>query len=308
MAEKYWTNPVYLETLQGKDKPETWRDLAKYDHKDGPSISTDKIPTNEWFWFDADEESLSFNVHQSYFHIADAARYGRTFGISPRPAPDQNINPRQMSLPLTDSYFNALSHINDPEWATFILKWSDVFSNLEEDDQGLTHSRAEDVINEIDSTVYAVSRFSFAVPTLTPQLISTFFGSLSLDGALSAPAKVFMQQEAEKSYDPETTSHDNEFVYYARASNVLTAIGKILFGTETRSGVGINTEGRFVSNTAVVMGTGSLEVLPNEVDEDRGYRYSSHNLDSALTRLWAFAGVAALIGDAHRHYDEKARW
>jgi hypothetical protein len=58
------------------------------------------------------------------------------------------------------------------------------------------------------------------------------------------------------------------------------------------------------------MGTGSLEVLPDDYgleDSSKGYTYTSHNLDTTLSQLWAFTGVAKLIGDAHRHYEQQAK-
>jgi hypothetical protein len=104
-------------------------------------------------------------------------------------------------------------------------------------------------------------------------------------------------------------------ITHPTGSAVLEAINDRLFDSGTRigSGVVLGQDGRFISNTGVVMGTGSLEVLPDEVrnygDEDpRGYRYTSHNLDSEMTQLWAFAGVARLIGDVHRHYEAEANF
>jgi hypothetical protein len=179
--------------------------------------------------------------------------------------------------------------------------------------------KAKDAVTELDSIMLALAHFRFEVPTKTPQLIDMYAGSITLGGQIATAVKDFVRAKA-KDYSYAMAGSGIEIkgydsITHPTGSAVLEAINDRLFDSGTRigSGVVLGQDGRFISNTGVVMGTGSLEVLPDEVrnydDEDhRGYRYTSHNLDSEMTQLWAFAGVARLIGDVHRHYEAEANF
>jgi hypothetical protein len=307
MPGKYWMHPDYVQSLQGLDQPLPWHEFFDTEPERSPNIWHDEIPTNEWYWFDADNETLSINVHQSYFDIANAARSGGVMAL-PLRQPDY-VNRNQLSLGIQESLFRPETNLDNPEWASFVLRWSDAFSDLT-DDTNQVHVAANDAIHELDSIVFAVSHFRFEVPTLTPQLIDTFGGlTLTLTGVLSPLARDGVIEKAMEGLTETAAITKREVIYYAEGSDVLNSIGRLLFSDQeiSASGIGLFPDGRFVSNTGVVMGTGSLEVMPDEVRNGKGYRYSSHNLDGALTQLWAFGGLARLIGDTHRHYEAEAK-
>jgi hypothetical protein len=312
MTGKYWTHPEYIESLHGLEQPQTWHEIVQNKTLRRPMVSLDETPTNEWFWLDADEDTLSVNVHQSYFDIANAARYGGCLALRPTEPPRLNLHPDQLDLGIDgyESYFTPLTKREHPEWASLVLSWSDVFADLSTTEIHTVDLKAKDAVTELDSIMLALSHFRFEVPTRTPQLIDTYAGTITLGGQIAPAVKDFVRAKA-KDFSYEMAGS----ITYLSGSAVLEAIGSRLFdsGTNIGAGVELRQDGRFVSNTGIAMETGSLEVLPDEVrnyndERPRGYRYTSHILDSAVTQLWAFAGVARLIGDVHRHYEAEANF
>ncbi|MDB5170585.1 MAG: hypothetical protein JWO35_279 [Candidatus Saccharibacteria bacterium] len=288
MTEAYWMQPDFNERMNGLDLPESILERTEEVTDNQPLIVSE--PTPEWYWYDATDEALVLNVHQSYAAIGAAACVGGLLYRHPEnylPAPDHSM-------------FEISTSLGTPQWTQFSLAYDKIFTTLDDDNFYESNADAENATIELQSIVNMVGWHRFDTEEQTTQLVAPYWGSITLGGQLSAAAVEYIKLHAG---DTEHTVH------YQPGTRIMQLIGARIFDDITpESGVGVMADGRFVSNTAAAMFSGSLEVLPlSHYRDERGLQYTSHNLDSATTRLWAFAGVAKIIGDAHRHYAELAK-
>jgi hypothetical protein len=284
MAEKYWLTDEFIAEMDGLQVPDIYKTRGFEAFKERPRIASETVP--EWWWVDATEHELCLNIHQSYFDIAASAMIGNKLS---------RVNPEDAK----ESRFTAATTREEPQWARISVNLGEIFRHIDNENIHDIHHEASIVISEFDSMVAAVQFLRFHTHEPTTQLILPFWGSITAGGTLSLAARDYIKAQADNS------AHEIE---YSAGTAVMRSINNTAFGGEAMAcGVGVGPDGRFLSNTGVVMGTGSLEVLPEEIfDDDRGYQYTSHNLDSPFTHLWAFCGLAKLLGDMHRYYTAEA--
>jgi hypothetical protein len=282
MAEKYWETDAFITEMDGLQEPLAIKSRIDDISDNSAHIAAESVP--EWWWVDADENELRVYVHQTYLQIAQAGQVGNELSYV---SPEISTESRFVADPSPDS-----------TWASLIADTNSIFRPINDDNFNALNGEATAVLAELNSIVSTVQWQRYRTKELTPQLLAPYWGNIGLGGYLSGEAKKFIQLQAGEA---DTT------VDYPPATQILRALGSKAFrATQFHSAVGVESDGRFTSNTALLAGTGSLMVLPEETyyaDEQRGYQYTSHNLDSEFTQLWAFCGLAKLLGDAHRYYD-----